>query len=112
MNLIPKGLGLGNINSNAQSLIAAGLIGIAAAYAITKLNLFGGLNFASPAAVSNAMAASGAIPVYSRGFPDQSIKANVVPTWSMGVESWVPYDSSGRFAKVAGPYDGCDKNLF
>lgn len=48
--------------------------------------------------------------VKSRGFPDQSIKYNNIP--SPMVEYLVPYDSSGRFANVAGAYDRCDSITF
>ncbi len=108
MNLLPKNLlGKGN---GAQSFIIAGILGIAAAYVVAKSNILSGtpFNISSPAVTAQAMQAAGMMPVYSRGFPDQSIKHNVVPSASMGIEMQVPFDSSGRWSKVTGAYDRCD----
>jgi hypothetical protein len=113
MNLLPKNLfGKGN---GAQSFIVAGILGIAAAYVVAKSNILGGTPFnitGQPPVTAQAMQAAGMMPVFSRGFPDQSIKHNVVPSASMGIEMQVPFDSSGRWSKVTGAYDRCDAQIF
>lgn len=90
--------------------------GLLAAVILSKVNATGTAMAANATIQAMANEYPGiAIPTYggvvkSRGFPDQSIKYNSLP--SPMVEYLVPYDSSGRYAQVTGAYDRCNAVTF
>ena len=106
--------------SNLMWIGGAAIVGAAAAMLLSGTSLgdvknaagkkINSIVSANPASAKVMGQMTGNRPVYSRGFPDQSIKFNSIP--SPMVEPLVPFDSSGRYAQVTGPYDGCDSRLF